>query len=540
MFKIKDTNYYHFMFLLIIVLLFPATLIAQEPSIDELLELNIQELLDIEVTSVSKAPQKIGEAPATVRVITSEQIRLHGYMTLEEALSDLPGFQFRNILGLNSYVFQRGAQSQNNLILLLIDGIQINELNSGGFYGGGQYNLFNVEKIEVVYGPASALYGTNAVSGIINIITKSPMENQGLTLSALYGSFNTISTDANYGYFNEDNDLGFCLSAMYKTSEKADLKGEKGDNNWTDNMDNFEDDYSIDAKLSYKNFSAGINFLNKQSSAATYFRSRGTIYHDHGTLWNIRFINAWLKHQFQLSSKWLISPKLYFRDATVLDNSIQKVTDTMQIGYYRPNNQLGMEILVNYNPDEKLNVTGGMLFESERLAKGYSNTYSSSVSEKPSPPSAPPMQSNTLYSAYFQAQNYFVKSFSIAAGLRYDYSSVYDQVLTPRVALIFGRNKFTVKALYMEAFRAPKPWDYYDGLGNPSLKPEKMRSFELSTTFALTNQIRLELLLYKNLIYKRLTEEFIGNDRRWINKGKLYVNGLETVIEYRIKKINAY
>ena len=128
MFIIKNNKYYLFILLLIIVLLFPAILIAQETSIDELLELNIQELLDIEVTSVSKAPQKIGEAPATVRVITAEQIRLHGYMTLEEALSDLPGFQFRNILGLNSYVFQRGAPSQNNLILLLIDGIQINEL----------------------------------------------------------------------------------------------------------------------------------------------------------------------------------------------------------------------------------------------------------------------------------------------------------------------------------------------------------------------------------------------------------------------------
>jgi len=65
----------------------------------------------------------------------------------------------------------RGAPSQNNLILVLIDGIQINELNSGGFYGGYQYSLQNVKQIEVVYGPSSALYGTNAISGIINIIT---------------------------------------------------------------------------------------------------------------------------------------------------------------------------------------------------------------------------------------------------------------------------------------------------------------------------------------------------------------------------------
>ncbi len=86
-------------------------------------------------------------------MITAEQIRDNGYFTLEDALADLPGFQFRNILGFNSYLFMRGVPSQNNKILLLVDGVQINELNSGGFYAGGQFNLTNVDRIEVVYGP---------------------------------------------------------------------------------------------------------------------------------------------------------------------------------------------------------------------------------------------------------------------------------------------------------------------------------------------------------------------------------------------------
>ena len=70
----------------------------------------------------------------------------------------------------------------------MIDGIQVNELNSGGFYGGGQYNLSNVERIEVVYGPESVIYGTNSVSGIVNIVTKDPdMEDSGI--GVLIGSF---------------------------------------------------------------------------------------------------------------------------------------------------------------------------------------------------------------------------------------------------------------------------------------------------------------------------------------------------------------
>jgi len=149
-----------------------------QDDLDELLNLEMEQLMNIEITTATKRAQKSTEVPATVRVVTAEQIKNKGYLTLEETLSDLPGFQFRNIQGFNSYVFQRGVPSQNNLILVLIDGIQNNELNSGGFYGGGQYNLSNVEKIEVVYGPASALYGTNAVSGIINIITKNAKDNQ--------------------------------------------------------------------------------------------------------------------------------------------------------------------------------------------------------------------------------------------------------------------------------------------------------------------------------------------------------------------------
>ena len=84
---------------------------------------------------------KISEVADNVIVISQEQIRNRGYFTLEDALADLPGFQFRNIQGFNSYIFQRGVTNQNNYILLLVDDIQINELNSGGFYTGGQFNL---------------------------------------------------------------------------------------------------------------------------------------------------------------------------------------------------------------------------------------------------------------------------------------------------------------------------------------------------------------------------------------------------------------
>ncbi|MBN2601516.1 MAG: TonB-dependent receptor plug domain-containing protein [Candidatus Marinimicrobia bacterium] len=111
---------------------------AQESDFDEWLELDLSELMNVKVTTATKSDQLIEKVPASVRIITARQIKDRAYNSLEDVLADLPGFQFRNIQGFNSYSFMRGAPSQNNLILVLIDGIQINELNSGGFYDGYQ------------------------------------------------------------------------------------------------------------------------------------------------------------------------------------------------------------------------------------------------------------------------------------------------------------------------------------------------------------------------------------------------------------------
>jgi len=125
--------------------------LAQDSDLDEWLEMDLSELMNVKVTTATKRSQLVDKVPATVRIITDKEIQERAYYSLEDVLRDLPGFQFRDILGFNSYSFQRGAPSQNNLILVMIDGIQINELNSGGFYGGYQYNLQNIKRIEVVY-----------------------------------------------------------------------------------------------------------------------------------------------------------------------------------------------------------------------------------------------------------------------------------------------------------------------------------------------------------------------------------------------------
>ena len=510
---------------------------SQVDSLD-IYNYNFDQLSKLKITTPSKAPQEIVEVPSTIFLITATEIKERGYFTLEEALADLPGFQFRNIIGFNSYVFQRGIPSQNNLILVLIDGIQVNELNSGGFYGGGQYNLSNVERIEVIYGPASVAYGTNAVSGIINIITKNKKEKQ-VEVNSLAGNFHTVRTNFNYGFFNEKNDFLVRLSGMYKQSDKADLRGEAGDNNWSDLMDNFENDYSFDFQIQAKDFTLGANYLQKQSSMATYIKSTGTNYKDYGTLWNIRFLNNYLKYNKNISKSLSLNSMLYKRNTTVLDNTIQFVLDTAQVGYYRPNNLIGIETTIDYTANTLFSITGGVTLESEQLAKGFSITYSSSAETRPSAPKRPDMENNYLASIFIEPRLNLLKNLYLSGGFRFDQSSIYDQVITPRAGIIYKLHKQLIRFSYSEAFRAPKPWDYTDGLGNTTLLPEKMRSLEGALSFSLSNNYMLDIIAYKNILDDAITKEVINNNYRWVNYGEINTNGLEISFRYSTKKLKS-
>ncbi len=524
----------------------PGTAHGQKTDLDTMLNLSLEELANLPVTTPSKKPQKRSETPATVRIITAKDIEERGYFTLEEALSDLPGIQFRNILGFNSYVFMRGAPSQNNLILVMIDGVQMNELNSGGFYGGGQYNLANVERIEVVYGPASALYGTHAVSGVINIITKKPKDIQGLRISSLLGNHKTQQHDLLYGYYDEKQELGFSLSGMFKKSDKADLRGAKGDYNWSDDMDNFEDDYALDAKAQYKSFTIGLNFQEKQTSRATKEKTTGTPLQDHGIDWHIHFLNAYAKYDYEKHENWSLHSTAYFRDTTVEDDTRPVIrwgldaAGGYQERWYRPNYLAGLENRFNLEIGKKLSLALGMVYEHEWLSAGYSKSRSHSPFDDAPKPSSPDLLMSNLGSLYAQLEWRIIEPLRMTIGTRYDYSDVYGSVFTPRLGLVFNKDKFTAKLLYTEAYRAPKIWDYQDGLGNSGLESEEMRSVELVLGYSFTEHLRTELSVYRNVLTNCITREESKSGWRWANQGRVNTNGVESTLEYRIGKWKTY
>jgi len=481
------------------------------------------------------------ETLSTVRVISASQIRDRGYFRLDDALADLPGIQRRDTIGLNSYAFFRGIPNQNNLTLLLIDGVQVNELNSGGFYGGGQYNLSNTKRIEVVYGPDSALYGTNAVSGVINIVTKDPWDDPGLRIQGLYGSFGTVSADMGYSYWEPEKRRGFRLAAMYKTSNRADLTGSRGGDYWTADLETFETDLSMDGKFVWKNLTVGINYLNRAASSATYHTALGTEYLDHDTYWNIHFFNAHAGYEWKLSPSFELIVKAMYRNATVADNSVREVTTAGQFGFYRPNHLLGQETMLVWSPLTDLSLTAGVVTDWERLADGYATSQSDSPELAPPHPDAPEFSDNFLVSSYLQARYELWGMLQLDAGARYDYSTLYDHVVTPRGGLMFHRGNFRARFSYGEGFRAPKPWDYTDGEGNSGLVPDRIRSAELGASYTFMEKVRFGVTGYRNVLFDVLAREDLSDNKwRWANRGRVDVWGLEAEIDVYIWKTRTF
>jgi iron complex outermembrane receptor protein len=179
----------------------PLRAAVDPPLIKQLKLLDVEQLLDIEVTSVARRPEKLREAAAAIQVITRSQIRRSGATTLAEALR----------LASNLQVAQRGARGWAitargfntdlaNKLLVMIDGRTVyTPLFSGVFWEAQDYLLEDVDRIEVISGPGGSLWGANAVNGVINIITTSAAESQGLYAEAGGGSGTSNIQGLRYG-----------------------------------------------------------------------------------------------------------------------------------------------------------------------------------------------------------------------------------------------------------------------------------------------------------------------------------------------------
>ena len=158
----------------------------QNISTASLKSLSVEELMDIEVTSVSKRPEKLSETASAIQVITQDDIRRSGATTLAEALRLAPNLQVAQKNAHDWGISARGFNTElSNKLLVLIDGRTVyTPLYSGVFWDAQDYLLEDVERIEVISGPGGTVWGANAVNGVINITTRSAHDTHGLTVEA--------------------------------------------------------------------------------------------------------------------------------------------------------------------------------------------------------------------------------------------------------------------------------------------------------------------------------------------------------------------
>ena len=229
------------------------------------------------ITSVSKKPEDVDFAAATVIVIKENEFNTRGYNDLIDLLSDLPGFDISKIQSaFYANIFQRGFRQENTeRTLLLIDGIEENDIWSNVAYISRQYPLSNISAVEIIYGPASTIYGARAFAGAINIITKSaksdgslsfvnlksnPM-NFGVSAKTLIGSYNSKGCDLNITGKNKE--IAFTLTGRVFSTGGNNLNSESFYDYKKEDIDNLFYDSNKLKSLTYNdNNSTVVNELD--------------------------------------------------------------------------------------------------------------------------------------------------------------------------------------------------------------------------------------------------------------------------------------
>lgn len=207
---------------------------AAEAQSDELFDLSLDQLMQIHVTSVSRRPEELRNAPSAIYVVTGEDIRRSGVTSIPEALRLVPGMQVRRAGSANWSISARGFDRlYANKLLVMIDGRTVYSPTFGGVYWDAQDTVLeDIDRIEVIRGPGAVMWGANAVNGVINIITRHASETTGTLVSVSTGTEDHAIVTARQGASTAS---GAAWRAWVKATERDDqqtLMPDRGDDGW--------------------------------------------------------------------------------------------------------------------------------------------------------------------------------------------------------------------------------------------------------------------------------------------------------------------
>ncbi|MCS6821981.1 MAG: TonB-dependent receptor [Microscillaceae bacterium] len=516
-------------------------------------------IYDQTVVSASRSEKKIADLPVTIHVITKEQISQNGYKSLAEAMQEVPTVRVSRVgNGIEGEIFLVRGLRGNYYMKILLNGIPIAPSVALGMPIGEQLPIQQVERIEVITGAASAIYGADALGGVINIVTQNPEDNTITQAGTSTGQF---------GYFNNHFLVGSALDvgkAKKRTieytlwgnySKQDDLNLPTNNNLW--NPQNYNPDFVQGVPVytpNYKGSNSRPEFSNIPRQAYSfglnvrigdflittsqmYRREHSSIgqetssyfYYNPETFWGERVRQITGIYQKTLDRFSLTTNLSWLNYRLDKQSSFALVFEGGENGRqykYAAADDVMAEQIITYKINPNFELTAGAIYQiSGNLPK--TNDLPRPIDTKAYRPFARSIDlSDPLFGKFGYnpivytnvggfLQGYYSKSRLIAiAGLRYDIHSKYGDSFNPRLALLYKlTDKASLRSSWGTAFKAPTPNNSYNSIAipvggqilylavpNPQLKPENATNFEFGGRYQLSNKVNIEVVAYQNQI----------------------------------------
>ena len=524
-------------------------------------EMSLEDLANVEVYSASKHMESASDAPASVSVVTANEIQRYGYRTLADILRSVPGFYItydRNY----SFIGVRGfgrLGDWNSRILLMVDGHRLNTNIIGQAMLGTEFpvDVNLIERVEIVRGPSSSLYGSNAFFAVINVITRKASGLNGWEISFEPGSFETYKGRASYGGSYRGVEMllsGTVYNSVGQTLFFPEFNSPATNNGIVSNADDEVHEHVL-ATISYRGFTLQDMFSQREKGTpVAYF---GTLFDDPRTrnFDDHQYLN--LQYQHALGKNWQLDARTsydQYRLTAPLAFALPIAGGSSGVDQYsnRGNWWTG-EVRLTRVLWKKHKVTfGSEVRDNLRQDQGDFSSASNTFEED--------LSSSWNWGIYVQDDYTITNKLSLTAGVRHDryprvtvHDLVNDQppenvvlasfggTTNPRFGVIYHPyEKTTFKLLYGSAYRAPEVYESAPDIGifvidNLTLKPETIKSFEL----VAQQQLGPHFLLSGSVFHNR-TEHLItlqpdlnSGELIYANAGGVQATGTEIVFTGR-------
>ncbi len=449
------------------------------------------------IVTATKQPQTLKKAPAVATVFTARDIRLMGARDIMDVLKRVPGIGVsKSFYGPDNIEVRGLLGFRSEQVKFLIDGVSVNNLSGGAAWNYDSLSVDNVKRIEVIRGPSSALYGTDAMSAIINIITKKGEDIDGAAVSAGGGSFNTQKYYFEAGKkYGNDLDVAFTIDYITTDGDKlnvgADSIGNSGD------TEDFLKKLDTQLRLSYKDLALNFKHIMQKKGG---FLGAGKAVNNESEQDLENYLAELSYRRSFLDEKLALTVKAYYRHHEydiyweIFPEGFPGYPDGMIGNPLGKEKDFGVETQTDWRLGKKNLLTIGASFEKQEQYDIRSITNFHPITFAP----LGSIMDITSWGAHARNETRYIKAvylqdiwdisddLSLTLGVRHDNYSDFGGTTNPRAALVWEfKERWDLKLMYATAFRAPHFQELYiinnpSILGNPDLKPEEMETFEVS------------------------------------------------------------